>query len=440
MLRDYVGLLDDKVNQYEDAHRITLEKLNEYLLKAVLFGHPLLINDGYLLLHEAGRKALTDEDASPLLHLLRNSEGFVSIATRNGGRLDDLPGKAAEQGIGDYPELIRSEFWKKTLRQRLESLSSSSAISWTHWPNKNTDLGFMRLFEEVGEASGALGIPRLRDDEWRSFCANVRRRFKEEQPIGARTAFENSVKECFPARDLRQQLMRLGNEIYHYNQAALLSTDEKPVGVFSIHSRRLGMMRDVRMQQIDRFVPVLPQVFRKLRAIPAEAICKVAREGTSLNNLKQRFLDHIYLRNRGVLEARLTGSVESAAKEYAEALKEEMKDALDDAAPVLVRFLRHPAHNYVTFPACGLVAFAVSELVGGPSLDATALAQAAAAGVATSFDWAARTWTYPLEKEMKLEEKEKSFAALVDEGLVVGPARLDPSAVAKHQEAVPKFS
>jgi hypothetical protein len=54
----YTGLVDDFAQKYGDACIQTLDDLNNHLIAAVLTGHPLLINDGHIIMHPAIREAV----------------------------------------------------------------------------------------------------------------------------------------------------------------------------------------------------------------------------------------------------------------------------------------------------------------------------------------------------------------------------------------------
>lgn len=441
MFREYVGLLDDKVNQYSDAsYRVSQETLNEYLVRAVLFGRPLLINDGYLLRYEAGIRALQDEDASPLLRLLTHESGFIKLLSRNRGKLHELFEKMAKDGVGDCPRPDGSPYWKRLLRA-LEALADDRNLQWQSWPDKKTDLGFVRLFDELDGSPRSLEIEHVSDREWSAFASDFRGRFRTRQPIGARTAFEASAHDVLGAEDKVREAMRLGNEIYHYNLAALTSTEAEPVGVLSIHSRRLGMMREtVRPRPVeDRLV--VPSCFRQLKKAPTTVLCEIVRPGSALNRLKESFLGQVEAYAHGSPnQGTLSGDLQTAAKDYAAALAEEMKDDLAPLAPLLVRFFRHPMGGPVVAAGVGgLFGFAVSQVLkdSWAGAAAKALASAAAAG---TLNWAARNWRYPLELLAPIDEADRAFLARVDHGLVAGSVALDRAAVARHQQAVPAYA
>ena len=84
----YVGLFDDKVNDYPWQKPITLDYFNEVLIKQSLLGKPMAINDGYLLNYEAGRTALVDDTKSPLRELINS--GFIVMLSRNEGKLHEM--------------------------------------------------------------------------------------------------------------------------------------------------------------------------------------------------------------------------------------------------------------------------------------------------------------------------------------------------------------
>ena len=97
----YVGIFDDQILLYNDKE-LTLATINDALFHAVVQGGPLLINDGYLMHFEDGRRALTESASSPLTKLLQT--GFVKLFSRTGGDLAAMPKKM--EHIPTYKKLL----------------------------------------------------------------------------------------------------------------------------------------------------------------------------------------------------------------------------------------------------------------------------------------------------------------------------------------------
>src|SRR5688500_14780641 len=101
----YYGLLDDFAlrHNYNGVARSSVDELNGDLIMAVLFGDPLLINDGYILNHSAAQEAITYPNRSPLRNLVEN--GYVKILTRNDGNLADTAHAMAANKIDSAKNL-----------------------------------------------------------------------------------------------------------------------------------------------------------------------------------------------------------------------------------------------------------------------------------------------------------------------------------------------
>src|ERR1700722_15511935 len=113
----YTGLVDDFATKYGDASIQTLKDFNNHLIGAVLTGHPLLINDGHLVMHPAIREAVLNPKSSPLQELTK--AGYVKILTRNGGDLETLADQMADQGITSAQQFGGQDYYKKQYQPAL---------------------------------------------------------------------------------------------------------------------------------------------------------------------------------------------------------------------------------------------------------------------------------------------------------------------------------
>src|SRR5947209_5519655 len=106
MLERKADSFDDEIQRYNKTN-LDLPIINEILSQAALYCGPLLIADGYLMLYPAGRRALLDRAASPLLDLI--DAGYIQLYSRNGGRLAEMP--LEMEHIDTYRDLVRSPEW-----------------------------------------------------------------------------------------------------------------------------------------------------------------------------------------------------------------------------------------------------------------------------------------------------------------------------------------
>ncbi len=107
--RTYTGLLDDVMIRYSRDYADE-QFFNRTIIKNVLFGGGVFINDGYLVLHEIARKQLQDDNS--LLRYMINTD-FVRVLTRTRSKneLREMPQMMADNGIQSYKDLVASTDW-----------------------------------------------------------------------------------------------------------------------------------------------------------------------------------------------------------------------------------------------------------------------------------------------------------------------------------------
>jgi hypothetical protein len=137
----YCGLVDDFAKRHDDASIHTLLELNEHLISAVLVGHPLLINDGHIIMHPAIRKAIVTPEASPLQNLIE--AGYIKILSRNKGQLENLADQMAQEGITSAQQFGTEDYYKQRYLPALQKCMSSlrrqeDEVFLRPWPELNT--------------------------------------------------------------------------------------------------------------------------------------------------------------------------------------------------------------------------------------------------------------------------------------------------------------
>ena len=164
----YCGLADDFAARYDRGIR-SVEGLNRQLLLAVLFGEPLLFNDGYVVTHGPLRKAVIERRSSPFRKLVE--EGYVKILTRNDGALGSLLELMAEDGITSAKRLRRDTKANKHFEQWAPSLQSAFDQCFRQWPECDVSVIFQKIGD--GALSKARGAHPELEEELNAFQAAV---------------------------------------------------------------------------------------------------------------------------------------------------------------------------------------------------------------------------------------------------------------------------
>lgn len=249
----YLGTIDDVVlrHPWPDI-AIGPDFLTDTIIDHVLFGAPLLINDGYLVNHPLARADLMAGERSLLLALVR--KGFIKVLTR----VDDLdalarmPGQMARQGIQTFGERIASDEWQRfelILRRLGDELRPLHNTLF--WPPVDMGDGFRRLLEnaDYGIASKgfeSLGLRTRHRTAVRRLLFNSAARLAKDS-AAARTKFEEMAVEeakALPTGDDREfvsDMMGFANEVYHFNFAINLD--------YAVASNGLTVLAETRMSR-----------------------------------------------------------------------------------------------------------------------------------------------------------------------------------------------
>lgn len=295
----YVGTFDDEILRYNKTN-LDLAKINETLSQAALFGGPLLINDGYLMMYHDGRRALVDRTVSPLLDLI--DQHYVRLFSRNGGRLAEMP--LAMQHIPTYRDLVRSPEWAN-FEPQLEELQAylKQNNAFENWPQVNLGPGFQRLVNLVFQGLDLRSLEGyLTDKQADRLLGEFNSLIKADPKLPARTIWTQTYErpDLEISESGRSFLHWLGIEAYHYNlaMASCLNDSARRPGVVTRYS---NLFENLRGQTLSRTLngakfpeiptPALP------RGIPVDALHKgaflteVVKFGTSLYYKKKAYLD-----------------------------------------------------------------------------------------------------------------------------------------------------
>lgn len=268
----YCGLLDDKVAEFDDRFADP-DLFNRLLVKSLFFGGGLYINDGYLFMHAAARRQMQNPN-SVLCRMLEY--GFARILTRT-DNLEQLIGLIDNSTIPSHQGFAASAEWP-ALRKRWELICSTA---WrggkvTFWGAPRNHKIQAKLYErQLSRSPDELGLTcdrhvleRVRDQ----LFSTVNQAANDLNPYArqARTRYEKACRNAaFSSRlptDVQKhqlcELMRLGNECYHYAFGASLSWQQSTsVAVDTLMS-----------SAFDKLI-IRPQIdFRKLESMPSFGI------------------------------------------------------------------------------------------------------------------------------------------------------------------------
>lgn len=336
----YTGLVDDFAQKYGDACIQTMEDLNNHLIAAVLTGHPLLINDGHIIMHPAIREAVLNPKSSPLLELA--AAGYVKILTRNGGDLETLADQMADQGITSAQKFGIQDYYTKrylpALRTWMDRLRKGEPQDYLRpWPEINTTPVFHKIAEAAYRSiKSSLSAAHLRED------LEALRRFIDQYESGEqrrRTDWENAAVSLHHEGRLSQrlfrELMHAGNEAYQYAWGCALADKSSLVRVetrapkhtsLDVAVDAAAVPVSVKREQVELYTPNFKVAVRKIGENWSK-LAEVARTGTDTYYAKvafQRCVEDYY---RGDESAVDEDAIKAAAKKYSKQLAEHFVNA-----------------------------------------------------------------------------------------------------------------
>jgi hypothetical protein len=331
----YNGLVDDFAQKYDDASIQTLKDLNNHLIAAVITGHPLLINDGHIIMHPAIREAVLNPKSSPLLELA--AKGYVQILTRNGGDMETLADRMADQGITSVQQFGGQDFYAKqylpALRRWMDHLRKGDPLDYLRpWPQINTTPVFHKIAAAAYRSiRSSLSAAKLRED------LEALRRFIDIYESGdqkRRTDWENAAVLLRRGEKLSERLFRelmyAGNEAYQYAWGCALADKTSLVRVETRAPKHTSVDVSldagaepvtVQRQQVELYAPNFKVAGRKIGDNWSK-LAEVATKGTETYYAKvafQRCVDDYY---RGDESAVDEAAMKAAARKYSKALAE----------------------------------------------------------------------------------------------------------------------
>lgn len=277
----YAGSFDDFAARHW-KHEVDLGYVNGVLIREVLIGGRLLINDGYLVQLPAFRQAIMDPKVSPLKELVRC--GWVKILTRTNGRLDEVAEKMVAKQVKGFSKRLRDKEYQEVLRIWSDELERDAFIPW---PDFKIHVGYantMALAEKQIESK------EVRLDISQEVIRQVFDMFNNEMARdkeAPRTKWERIVSNLRSQGKLKPnnylELMRLANATYHYNFGCCL-TESYPELPMRVDTHAGSLFHNLRAPTRE-FLP-LPKKLPKLDC-PEEKL-KIERNWALLSDLVER--------------------------------------------------------------------------------------------------------------------------------------------------------
>lgn len=335
--KTYLGLLDDFAlrHQLTGACPADVKALNDILLTQVFIGPPLIINDGYFVMHPAVHQAITDPTQSPLCRLTEGS--FITILTRNDGRLENLVEDMAEKDITTGRSLLKSRFYKVDFKRKLEiwvsTLQSAACNSFQKWPLSDMDecffrtlkMGFKRYLlhqsEEKRESAQRL---------WQAFASAPQNRRTEWEDIA-----EIQLQRKNIDNSMFRELMALGNEAYQYSWASALTNYNDDLTIRAETNASaffLDLHETPDLSSDDPFLgfsitlPALNTAFAKKHIRGRwELVSQMLESGHKVNIAKHEFMDRLAEYPIGHCSYK---DITEASKNYSDKLSQQFKTDL----------------------------------------------------------------------------------------------------------------
>jgi len=358
----YCGLVDDFAARHTGA-LTSVDELNRQLLLAVLFGDPLLVNDGYVVTHSAIRKAVIKPRSSPFRKLVE--EGYVKILTRKGGDLGSLIEVMASQSITSAKLLNNDSKAKKHFAKWGTNLQRDFDRCFRPWPEYDTSSIFRKIAKDAH--SRALAAHPDLEDELAAFDVAV------SQTEGRRTEWEDTATRLVAEGKLsepgRHTLMQVANDAYQYSWGCALFDGKASIRVqtrtpkYVMLDRPVGEVTSERREPVKVFAPDLEIAQKRVRT-DWDRVAQMARPSHDVSLAKSQYLDTLdrYYTSDECDEKEMR----EAAKIYSKELSQHFKSkalpeiVFDSGFPVLAGIGAFVA----TAPAGPVVATAVGIAVG----------------------------------------------------------------------------
>jgi hypothetical protein len=363
----YCGLADDFAQRHRRGIK-TLRDLNDQLLAAVLFGDPLLVNDGYVVMHPAIRAAVLKPSSSPFRKLAE--EGYVKILSRQGEDADlgSLVPLMVSQGITSAVSFASDARALKEFTEWSNRLKGAAEPRFKPWPKYDSTAIFRKIVAEAHKAAVAMHADLAA--ELTTFDAAVR------ETKGRRTEWETTARRLSGEGKLSSKteriLMQVADEAYQYSWGCALSDGKRAVRVQTHTPTFVGLDLPVgevtteRREPVEIAVPNLEIARKRVRGGEAWALLAELSRPSDISAAKRGYMEK--LRRYYTVDDCGREEMKRAADEYSAALSDHFKT---DKLPKAVFTYGFPI-------AAGAAAFALTGPVG--TIPAAVLGVAIAVG------------------------------------------------------------
>ncbi len=304
----YLGTVDDKVLDYPWPNiEIGRNFLIDTILDHVLFGAPMLINDGYLINHPLARDDLLKGKNSLILSLIR--QGFIKVLTRVADldKLHLMPLEMASQSNQTFEDRISRSDWER-LQFTLQSLGESLSPHFNsyRWPPVDMGDGFRVLLENAIQGIDekgfeSLGMQTPHSEKVVSVINKIANRLAKDT-TGARNLFEITAIEESKALSLGEdkkfvhEMMGLANEIYHFNFGIQLDNQLHRDGMAVVAETRLSRAFDDLLAVEERVIELegsLPLIGRPefVTSLDPATLTAIVDRNTEVGEAKFRYQD-----------------------------------------------------------------------------------------------------------------------------------------------------
>jgi len=226
--RTYSGLLDDSLLRY-NPDVLGARFFNKMIVKNLLFGGGIYLNDGYLVNHPVARAHLRNDRSLLRVMIATN---FIRILTRAGSpdALIDMPHAMARSGNASFIELTRSAEWDDFSPVYTRICEGAFyAANPRPWPNYDMSIGYTKLIGRIFDhAPSRLGLRLIDADQ----LSRLRAAYFAERPEAGNSRHKYEVAVRAIADETRapvlaaRELMDIGNQAYHYNFGLALTAEE----------------------------------------------------------------------------------------------------------------------------------------------------------------------------------------------------------------------
>lgn len=252
----YLGTLDDRVEAYPWANTksklLSAYYLRYTLMRHVLLGGPLILNDGYLIQNQLCLTALRSNADFGLRYLI--DMGYVHVLTTGDDIVASL--EARGENVATIGAVTRSAEWRSELRPKLAEINRLLRSRRLHIqrPRHDTSEAFLVTMMRLRNRTATdIGLPTHMSDEltwiFEEFDSVTDSDRRSGKRSGPRSLWEQMLTRLVAdgriSSEVRRRFMNLANEAYHFSFATCIAADRpEAVGVETAISPALDEICD----------------------------------------------------------------------------------------------------------------------------------------------------------------------------------------------------